>query len=527
MHKCKFVPRGLTAAGLAAGLLLAACGGGGGGGDTIVGGGTTTPSDTTVGAISGFGSIIVNGVRFEDNAARVNDDSGNSISSGDLRLGMTVEIHGSIGDDGTGVANNISLFSELKGPVSNIDTAAGTFSVLGFTVVTDGETVYEDIPGLSGLANGDFVEVYGLRDGATVIASRVEKKDPAVAAEVKLRGQVSALDTDAATFMLGTTTIDYGSAQITPSINALTEGAFVKVRSSALPSGGVIDASRVQVVGNLPFSIDDGGKIEIEGVVSDFTSISGFVISGITVDASNATFLRGSAGNVRSGVRLEVEGPFADGVLTATKAKFEDGSGIDEFELHGVVSNFVSLADFQVRGISVDASGSVLFERGSAGDVANGRFIEVEGSVESGAGGTVLVASKLKFEDVSGRGDGDDDSGGGDNSGSGGDDDDDSGDNSGSGSGNNAGNGSGNNAGNGDRGGSPGDDDEGEFEFKGVVASVAGNTLVVAGRTVIIDSGTVFRRITQPQLVAGAFVEIKGDLQGDGSVVADRISLED
>ena len=51
--------------------------------------------------------------------------------------------------------------------------------------------------------------------------------------------------------------------------------------------------------------------------------------------------------------------------------------------------------------------------------------------------------------------------------------------------------------------------------------------LVVAGRTVIVDSDTVFRRITESQLVAGAFVEIKGDLQDDGSVIADRISLED
>ena len=511
MHKCKFVPRGLTAAGLAAGLLLAACGGGGGGGDTIVGGGTTTPSDTTVGAISGFGSIIVNGVRFEDNAARVSDDSGNSISSSALRLGMTVEIRGSIGDDGTGVASDISLFSELKGPVSDLDATAGTFSVLGFSVITDGETVFEDVADLSALANGDFVEVYGLRDGASVIASRIEKKDLTNSAEVKLRGQVSALDASATTFVLGTTTIDFGSAQVSPSVSALVDGAFVKVRSTSLPSGGVVEASRVQVVGNLPFSVDDGGKIEIEGVVSDFTSISEFVISGITVDASNATFLRGSASDVRAGTRLEVEGPYADGVLTARKAKFEDGSGIDEFELHGTVSNFVSLADFQVRGVTVDASGSVLFERGTADDVANGRSVEVEGSIETGDDGSVLVASKLKFEDVSGNGGRDDDNSGSDDNGN-----DDNGNGSGSGSGND------------DNGNSSsGNDDRGEFEFKGVIDSVAGDVLVVAGRTVIVDSDTVFRRITESQLVAGAFVEIKGDLQDDGSVIADRISLED
>lgn len=521
MQQFKNLPRGLAAATVAATFVLTACGGGGGGGDSASGGGggTSTAADTTVGPITGFGSVIVNGVRFEDNAARVNDDSGNTISSSNLRLGMTVEIRGSIGDDGTGTANSISLFSELKGPLSNLNTAAGTFSILGFNVVTDGSTVYEDVSGLSGLTNGDVVEVYGVRNGNTVTASRVEKKTgTSSSTEIKLRGQVSALNAGATTFALGSTTVNFGSATITPSAASLVDGAFVAVRSSSTSAGGVVNASRIQVVGNVPFSADDGGKLELNGVVSSFTSISSFVISGITVDASSATFLRGSASQVGVGTHLEVEGPYSNGVLTASKAKFEDGSGIDEFELHGTVSNFSSLASFQVRGVTVDASGSgVLFERGTAGDVANGRSVEVEGSVQSSSGGSILVASKLKFEDVSGSG-GSDDNSGGSGSGSGSDDSGSSGGGSGSGA-----------SGGDDSGGSSGGNSSssGEFEFKGTISSVSGNTLVVGGRTVSITSGTSFRRITQQQLVAGAFVEIKGSLQSDGSVIADRISLED
>ncbi len=479
-------PRGLMAASLAAGLILAGCGGGGGGGDSsaVGGGGTVTAADTTVGAITGFGSIIVNGVRFDDDGAAVNDDFGDHLSSDDLRLGMTVEIHGKINDDGTGSASDITLFSELKGPVSDLDAAAGTFSVLGFAVVIDGETVFDDISGLDALADGDFVEVFGARDGNTITASRIEKKDPNTDADLRLRGQIENLDTAATSFTLGTVTIDYSTAAVRPNLGALEDGAFVKVRSDSLPNGDVVQATRVQVVGNIPFSIDDGGKVEINGVVSDFTSISSFVISGVTVDATNATFLRGDASQVGNGSRLEVEGPFANGVLTARKVKFEDGAGIDEFELHGVIDNFVSLADFQVRGVTVDASGDVSFERGTADDVADGRVVEVEGSVESSDSGTVLVASKLKFEDVSGGGGNDD-----------------------------------NGRGNGD--------DNGEFEFKGTISSIDGDTLVVDGRTVTIDSETAFRRITQSQLVVGAFVEIKGELLADGSVNADRISLED
>lgn len=502
MNTPRRFPRVLATACLAAGFLLSACGGGGGGGGGTISA-APAAADTTVGPISGFGSIIVNGIRFEDNAARVVDDSGSGISSSSLRLGMTVEVRGSVGDDGTGVANSISLFSELQGPVSGLDAGAGTFSILGFAIVTDGATVFEDIPGLSALADGDIVEVYGLRSGNTITASRIEKKTPnAGNTLIKLRGQISGLNTATTTFTLGSATVNYGTAQVTPNLGSLVDGAFVKVRSTTAPSGSNVTASRVQVVGNSPFDFDEGGKSEIEGVVSAFSSLASFQIAGVPVDASGAStvFLRGSAAAIGDGVRLEAEGVFTNGVLVARKIKFEDDDGEDEFELHGTVSNFASLASFQVRGVQVDASGAgVLFERGTAADVANGRLLEVEGSVQGGSAGSILIATKVKFEDVSGSG-----SNSGSGSGSGASDD-----NSGSGSGNSS------------------RDDSEDFEFKGTVTSVAGNTLVVGSRTVTIDSGTVFRRMSQSQVVVGAFLEVKGVLQGDGSVRATRISLED
>ena len=492
-HMKPFEPfsRRLALSALATAFVLAACGGGGSGG---TGGTGVTASDTTVGAISGFGSIIVNGVRFDDSAARVVDDSGSGISSSNLRLGMTVEVRGSVNDDGTGVASDISVFSELQGPVSALDVDAGSFSILGFAVSTDASTLYEDVAGLAGLADGDIVEVYGLSSGNTIIASRIERKTPNPGNTlIKLRGQISALNTTTTSFTVGSANVDYGSAEIRPSAGALADGVFVKVRSTAAPSGNDVFASRVQVVGNSPFDFDDGGKSEVEGVVSDFASLASFRIAGIPVDASGATtFLRGDAASIGNGTRLEVEGTFSNGVLVARKVKFEDGAGIDEFELTGTISNFESLASFEVRGIVVDASGSnVSFERGGPDDVADGRLVEVEGSVRTTDSGTELVATELKFEDVSG---GDDDNGNGSGSGSGSGSD---------------------------------DDDDDSFEFKATVTSVSGNSFVAGGRTVNTDSSTVFRRMVPSDVVVGAFLEIKGALLSDGSVRATRISLED
>ncbi|MEZ5738630.1 MAG: hypothetical protein R3E68_03630 [Burkholderiaceae bacterium] len=80
---------------LLAAFLLAGCGGG----SEVLGpgsGGTGTSVTTTaVGPISGFGSVIVNGVRYDDSLARVSDERGTTLSRSQLRLGMMVQIRGS------------------------------------------------------------------------------------------------------------------------------------------------------------------------------------------------------------------------------------------------------------------------------------------------------------------------------------------------------------------------------------------------------------------------------------------------
>ena len=466
------IPRGLAVAGLAASLILTACGGGESG---SIGAGA--PAATTVGSISGFGSVIVNGVRFDDSAARVTDDADNSISSSSLGLGTTVEVSGSVNDDGTGSASSINVFSEVQGPILKLN--AGTFSILGFNVSVDGATVYADFSGLSALVDGDIVEVHGIRSGNAITATRIERKTP-VAGDIliKIRGQVAALNKLTNTFTIGNVTVKYVAGDVSPNVDALDNGDFVKVRSKSVATGNTVTASRVQVVGIRPFGFADNGKAELEGVVSDFVRLDQFKVGGIAVDASTATFVRGQSTSIANGTRLEVKGVYTNNVITASKVKFEDGARVDEFELHGLVSNFTSLSNFVVRGVTVDASGSgVLFERGLASEVATTRrVLEVEGSIVSTTSGSILRATKVKFEELKGS-----DTATG----------------------------------------------AGEFEFKGSVISTSGDTMVVGTRTVNLTEKTVFRRMTRAQIVKGAFLEIKGKLQSDGSVLAERISLED
>ena len=99
------------------GLALAGCGGGS---DGVGSGGTGTFSS---GTITGFGSIIVNGVRYDDSGSRVLDAGGRTRSSADLRLGMVVEIEASeirtdpVSGRRTASASSIRYGTEIEGPV--------------------------------------------------------------------------------------------------------------------------------------------------------------------------------------------------------------------------------------------------------------------------------------------------------------------------------------------------------------------------------------------------------------------------
>ena len=139
-------------AGTLTAALLVACGGGGDAGP--VGGGTATPLSFASGPISGLGSVIVGGVRFDDSAARVEDDDGAAHAARELKLGMMVEIQaGSIDDSAAKASASLIRFgSEMVGPVASIDATAQTLRVLDQTIEVKSTTVFED--GLAGFEIG-------------------------------------------------------------------------------------------------------------------------------------------------------------------------------------------------------------------------------------------------------------------------------------------------------------------------------------------------------------------------------------
>ena len=219
-------------AGTSMAALLVACGGGGDA--PAAAGGTATAESFASGPISGLGSVIVNGIRFEDSTARVENDEDDSVhASRDLKLGMMVEVQAGRIDDSTARATalRIRFGSELVGPVSSIDSAASTLRVLDQTIEVKPNTVFE--PGLAGfaaIAVGQVLEIHAQFDAASgrYVATRIEREDSVTA--FRLRGRIASLDTTARTFRIGDAVINYGSVPVANLPPALANGQRVRVR---------------------------------------------------------------------------------------------------------------------------------------------------------------------------------------------------------------------------------------------------------------------------------------------------------
>ena len=339
---------GLMLTVLGSAMLMAGCGGGGGDGATTTVGAT---GSSATGAITGFGSIIVGGVRFDDSAARVQDDDGASMNSGDLKLGMVVSIKcGKKTDDGNGVrakADNIEVYSELQGPVDSKAADLKSIVVLGQTVNISATTFFEDGLSLATLAVGDVVEVYGFVDPVnnTLTATRIERK--ANAKVYKLQGAISALNTTAKTFNIGTITISYLTAEVPASL-ILKDGLVVRVRLAITPPTGIRTALRIR---KFEMQKEEQYEAEVEGIITAFTSTSVFSVNGLPVDASTA-FFEGNKAGVKLGARVEVEGSIVNGVLVAKKVELEEGENLLKFELYGTPTALDTTAKtFMLRGV--------------------------------------------------------------------------------------------------------------------------------------------------------------------------------
>jgi hypothetical protein len=386
----------LLFAAAACAALLAGCGGGGEGGVGTGGTGTYVS-----GTISGFGSIIVNDVRFDDSRASVFDDDDSPLVRDQLKLGMTVSIDSdAIRSDATGrnaSANRIRVGSELAGPVSAVQPAAGTLGLLGQTVRVGALTVFDErlAGGLAAIAVGQTIEVFAQYDAASASYSATRIESRAVLAPWHLRGPVAAVDTVSRRLRIGALDFDYAAAAGVPATLAVGDIVRVRVNRVAGPFGGWF----ITAFGTGVRAPADRDEAELKGLVGGFVSPRQFSVNGLAVDASAASFPDGSD-NLKPGVRVEVSGSLSAGVLRATQVSIEseDEQRKRGFELKGTISAVDTAARrFTLRGQAVSwARSDLRLDDGTLDDIRVGREVEVKAQLS--AERTGLEATRIKFE---------------------------------------------------------------------------------------------------------------------------------
>ncbi len=351
--------------GIALAGVLHGCGGGGQTASNNTGGvGSGGTGSYTNGPISGLGSIIVNGVRYDvDSATLLGDDkdTGTLPSADDLLVGVTVEVEGSAvtataSGPGTATAAKVRYASELIGVLGGLSPASGrptSFTVLGQRVTVNASTVLPD----TALSDGQVVVVHGLpTPGGGVTATRVD----AVTAPpfYKLSGEVQSVNrtTRIITFRPGTVQVRY-ALSLAPSADVVT-GSPLRVRVQ--PSNDLLNLQAVQLLVREAAAPGDR-EVRLEG------RLSGYSVTGTTVRAylgttpvdlsaiPGATTLSNQTG------LLEVKGRFQNGVLVATELEEEDEARTREAELYGAPSNHnQGSRTFTLRGLTIDYSAATV-----------------------------------------------------------------------------------------------------------------------------------------------------------------------
>ncbi|HEY9119075.1 MAG TPA: DUF5666 domain-containing protein [Marinobacter sp.] len=394
---------------------LAACGGSGSGSS----GDDTASTGTSVGPVSGFGSVYVNGTRFNTNGS-VNSDDGIERET-QLEKGMILKARGRWGDDGQGDAEHLDYDDTLRGELQSASwngpdllDGEGTLIVAGQTILVDGQTVFKGATPveLNGIASGTYrvrVSAWRLDDGtfrASFVGVKPFSDDFGDTNDVEIEGLVRNLDSVAQIFQINGTEVDYQNAEFEDDLEPgdLADGLAVEVEGF-IDSNGVLIAEEIDDEDDL-FDGDD--DVEIAGAISGAYDDAGrrFSLNGITVQVNDSTgFDDGlQESGLGDGLLVKVEGSFRNGVLVAEEIEPRDSDA----ELDGVIESRNG-EELVVSGVRVVLTGNTLVEDDDddnsitmrTRDIEGlrvGDFIEVEGR-QRVSGGHYLEAVKIERED--------------------------------------------------------------------------------------------------------------------------------
>ena len=470
-------------------LLLTALAGCGGSGGSDAPATPNTPSatdQTTVGQITGFGSIYVNGIEFDTVGASYEVDDAVASDDDALAVGMVVKVEGSVNADGrSGTALKVEYDDDVEGVVEQLgpgmDENTKTFVVMGVTVVADASSTNfkSDDPnfGFETIAEGDVVEVSGdYGDGGTLYATYIEEQD-ADDNEFEAKGTIDNWDGNGNFDLVlrngKILAVTLAEGAEIPSV-PLEDGQFVEVEGTIVDPVAepkMLTAFKVELEDDDRLD-DDDNEVEVKGMLNYDEAAGTWSVKGIELAFGEGTeykpvSLEDMIDDLSAaGMTVEVEGNKVDDVLQVEKIELEE----DELEFKADVQakaadGTLTLAFGAATGtVPVIVDGDTMFRDDDAVMSFNYDSIRVDDKVEIEArwgDGGAIYASNLHLEDDSG------------------------------------------------------------YEIEGPVDAIDDVSLTVVGVTWSLDMNTVFED-GMPEV--GDYVEVEDD-NGDGT--ADTVEIED
>jgi hypothetical protein len=385
-------------------------GGSGGGAGGGTGGGTPDPGDPVFGingggawvisgALSQFGSVVVNGVRYDTTGSEIIVNGQPAIQA-DLAQGQVVAVRGEVAEGGlTGVAERVEYESSVRGGIREIDHSAGLMRILGQQVRAGLETIYGasiGIAGIEGLGAGDAVVVSGYRDSTGALdATRIDRDPSPGTAE--LRGVASAVDPASGRLRINDLGVDFSAAALEGfASGAPANGDTVFVRGPEPAAGQPLVAG---LLAWRPVAVDavPEENVDLEGLVTRFASLTDLDVAGLRVVIGEATELVASAAaEIVLDAFVDVEGSLdADGRLAAARVQVIPRADIEvEARIDGV--DLVA-GTIQLLGIDAFTTARTRFEDDDGrqlvlADLRAGDDVEIAGYYWEGRFTAVRVA---------------------------------------------------------------------------------------------------------------------------------------
>lgn len=393
----------LSAASLwAASVLMVACGGG----DlfSVVPGVGTGGTGSAAGTITGLGSVIVDGVRYDDSAATLERQpdllQSETLSLADLQIGQYVYLD----LDTAGAPTRVRLDSQLVGYVGSVAAASGQLSVWGQAVAINTDaalgpvTVFSGYTSLADVQLADRVQVYGVLQNNTadagneiIRATRIERLASSSTLPARLTGMLRASNTNG--LRLAGLPLDTSQTSNLASIATLQAGTWVTVvvpwptDSSATPASWSALSVRT-----LTASVTSDISLRLSGTVQLGTD-GMLTLQGVKVDASAAA-LASVRDKLAQGAYITVTGQLnhSSGKLVANSIETIPAAG-RPMELRGSVTSVLDQTSFTVRGVQVNAS-LAHWSGGTPADLVSGRYVEVIGSLVN----NVFTASRVQLQ---------------------------------------------------------------------------------------------------------------------------------